>query len=117
MLTVAGLLAGHSEPVRALIAALRALVRQTLPEAEERVYPGWKAIGYRHPTAGYVGGLFPMADHVKVAFERGARLSDPFKLLEMPKTSGKTVRYVSVYAVDTLPEAALVALLLEAAAL
>lgn len=116
MLTVTGLLAGHSEHVKTTIAALRVLVKDVLPEVEERVYPGWKAIGFRHPEAGFIGGLFPMADHVKVAFESGARLSDPAGALELPKSSGKTVRYVTVTGPDAIDRATLTALLLEAAA-
>jgi hypothetical protein len=47
------------------------------PELEERVYRGWRGLGYRHPDAGYVCGVFPRADGVSLLFERGAELDEP----------------------------------------
>jgi hypothetical protein len=38
---------------------LRVLTRETVPEADERAYTGWQAIGYRIPEAGYFAGIFP----------------------------------------------------------
>jgi len=81
----------HTPEVRAIVEHLRTLVKETVPEAEERVYPGWHAFGYRHPEAGYFCGIFPYDDMVKLYFEHGASLPDPDGLLE---GDGKRTRYV-----------------------
>ena len=48
----------------------------------EVAYPGWQAIGYRDPRAGYVCGIFLFDDHVRLIFERGNLLPDPDGVLE-----------------------------------
>ena len=53
-----------------------------MPEAVERVYSGWHGIGYHHPEAGYVVGLFPQEGCVRVLFEHGVHLPDPAGVLE-----------------------------------
>jgi len=93
----ADILAEHSPKVRAIAERLRDLVRQTVPEAAEKAYPGWHAIGYRHPTSGYFCGIFPQADQALLLFEFGILLPDPDKLLE---GDGKQVRYVVIADVD-----------------
>jgi hypothetical protein len=42
-----------------------------------RVYRGWQGIGFRHPEAGYVCGVFPRGDWVMLLFEYGASMADP----------------------------------------
>lgn len=95
----ADILAEHSPKVRAIAERLRDLVRQTVPEAAEKAYPGWHAIGYRHPTSGYFCGIFPQTDKVLLLFEFGILLPDPEKLLE---GDGKQVRYVVIADVDDI---------------
>ena len=51
--------------------------------------PGWHAINYRDPAAGFVCAIFPRADPVQLALVRGARLPDPDGLLT---GSGKQLR-------------------------
>lgn len=75
------ILAGHSSNVRSLSKRLRFLIKKTIPGVEERAYPGWHGIGFRHPEAGYVCGIFPQEDCVKLYFEHGRLLPDPGKLL------------------------------------
>jgi hypothetical protein len=75
---------------------LRQIVKRVMPEADERAYPVWKAIGYAHPQAGYVCGIFPYRDHVALAFEFGVLLHDPDQLLRPGRTSTKKVRYLEV---------------------
>lgn len=98
------LLAECSPEVRAVVEALRAVVRDALPDARERAYPGWRGIGYRDPDAGYVCGIFPQADHTRLLFEHGARLPDPQGLLE---GEGVQTRYVVVRPGEAVPEAGL----------
>lgn len=82
-------------PVRALANDLRRRIRAAVPSLEERVYPGWRALGYRDPQAGYVVGLFPRSDRIDLAFERGVWLDDPDGLFA-PAENLRQVRYVPV---------------------
>jgi hypothetical protein len=87
------ILASQPPPVASLANRLRTIVRAAVPEAVEAAYPGWRAIGYRHPKSGYFCGIFPLGDHVKLYFEYGAFLPDPTGLL---KGATKQTRYVVV---------------------
>ncbi|MBT9554794.1 MAG: DUF1801 domain-containing protein [Myxococcales bacterium] len=98
MLSPDALLARYTPEVRDCVRRLRELIGSWVPEAQEQVYPGWKAIGYRSADAGYFCGLFPQDDHVLVGFERGSSLNDPKGLLERPKAGrvSGTLRYLRV---------------------
>jgi hypothetical protein len=91
--SAAAILAGVPPRSRTLAQRLRRLVRETAPTAAERGYPGWRGIGYRDPQSGYVCGIFPQADHVRLVFERGVELPDPDGLLE---GEGTQVRHVTI---------------------
>ena len=67
------------------------------PDLAERVYRGWGGIGFRHPDAGYVCGIFPAGGEVRLLFEHGARLDDRDGLLE---GEGSQTRYVRVRTPD-----------------
>jgi hypothetical protein len=106
------ILAEHREPVRKLSNELRSLIKQTLPDVKEVAYPGWHAVGFRHPRAGYVCAIFPFESVVRLVFEWGVLLRDDTGLL---KPGGKQVRYAEFSdAADGLPEDDLERLLLEA---
>ena len=77
------LLAEHSPEVEALGQRIRAFFHATVPEASEKAYPGWHGIGYRHPVAGYLGGIFPQHGHVRLLFEFGVLLPDPCRQVGM----------------------------------
>ncbi len=96
------LLASYSPVVRVVVQSLRELVQRAVPEATERAYPGWRAIGYRHPVAGYFCGIFPYEDRVDLAFEWGAYLPDPDKILEPGAGRLKQVRYIRFYEKENL---------------
>jgi hypothetical protein len=70
--------------VRKIAEEVRFLVRHVVPTATEKPYPRWRGIGFRDPQAGYVFGLFPRSDHVRLFFERGAELEDPDKVFAPP---------------------------------
>lgn len=72
----------YPPPIVNMVSKLRDIIISSIENAEERVYPGWRAIGYRHPVAGYVTGIFPFQDHIKLIFEWGAALDDPDELLQ-----------------------------------
>ena len=113
-MTPEDILAAHAPGVRALAERLRRLVLDVVPDAHERAYPGWRAIGYRHPRAGYFAGIFPEEGAVRLAFEWGALLSDPDGLLQRGPSGGKRVRYAVLPPGDDIPEGPLALLLLEA---
>lgn len=88
------ILADHDPEVVAIANRVRRLISEALPEETDEVaYHGWHAIGYRHPEAGYVCGVFPHADGVKIGFEQGFRLSDPEGALS---GDGVQVRYLEL---------------------
>ena len=78
-------------PVRGIALALRALVLEAAPQAEEGVYKGWRIVGYSH------NGMFcyigPLKDGVALGFHQGIFLDDPEGLL---RGSGKSMRRVIV---------------------
>jgi hypothetical protein len=115
-LTPEDILAGHSSLVVDLAQQLRAIVRRTVPEATERAYPGWRAIGYRHPEAGYFSAIFPYRDYVALGLEFGAYLPDPAGLLRAGPSDGKRVRYVEVRRRKDIATRAIQCLLLESIA-
>lgn len=102
------LLDEHDDAVGPVARRLRAAVLTALPDAEERVRPGWHALTYHDHDAGYVCGIFPAADRVGLVFERGARMNDPHGLLV---GAGRAVRSLVLQPgdqVDALPLEALV---------
>jgi cytidylate kinase len=85
------LLADHTREVIDLTQVLRAVVRTALPMATEKINLGWHGLGYHDPVAGYVAGIFPGDESVRLGFEHGVGLPDPENLLE---GDGNQVRYV-----------------------
>ena len=108
------ILADAAPEIRLLAERLRSLIRETIPEAVETAYPGWHAVGYRHPESGYFAGIFPETGRVRLAFEWGILLPDPHGLLS---GTGKQVRYVDIYEEGELRETAIRDLLLAAVSL
>jgi hypothetical protein len=100
--TVEELLRGRTPQVRRWVGSLRRLVRAAAPQADERVYSGWRLIAYDHK------GLFcyiaPLKNGVNLGFYRGARLPDPEGLLE---GTGKGLRHVKIRAAADLRPATL----------
>ena len=113
-LTSGDILNDHTTEVRAIAEVLRRLIHDTIDGMTERAYPGWHAIGFRHPTAGYVCGIFPFDSYVRFVFEHGRALSDPEGVLG---GDGKQVRFIDIYDVAALPVEPLQVLLLQAVAL
>ena len=98
--TAGDILSPHSLQIRDLTQRPRKLVKQAVPRAIERVYPGWHGFGVHDPKAGYFCGIFPQTDSVKLGFEFGRLLPDPQGLLQ---GEGKQVRYVVLAGGDPLP--------------
>jgi hypothetical protein len=75
-----------------LAAWLREVVLAADPDLVERVYRGWRGVGFRHPEAGYVCGIFPREHGVELLFEHGASLPDPDGLLRGDGTQTRVIR-------------------------
>lgn len=111
-------LAAYPEETVRLAEQLRALVKRALPEALERMRPGWRLIGYDVPVGrrkrsfAYVA---PQPGHVHLGFEYGAWLDDPQGLLEGAHLRLRQVRYLTYRPGDELPEATVMALIRDAA--
>jgi hypothetical protein len=110
-ITPEDILADHTPEVRALVERLREIIRGTVPTAVEASYPGWHAIGYRHPGVGYFCGIFPEMERVRLGFEFGVLLPDPHRVLE---GTGKQVRYMNIAGGGEVPIEAVQQLLLTA---
>ena len=100
--------------IRAIVEGLRKLIRASMPEAIESGHPTWHSIGYRHPKAGYVCGIFPHKDSVDLVFEFGILLSDPHKVLQ---GDGKQTRYIPITNIEETNETAIKQLINEALSL
>lgn len=107
------ILSEHTPRVRSVSNRLRELIKRTIPDSAEVAYPGWHGIGYRDPIGGYICGIFPQRDSVKLGFEMGARLPDPDGVLG----SGRQVRYVEVRRPEDIPVEAIQELLVAAVGL
>lgn len=86
--------------VRQLAEIIRNFILQVVPQADEKAYPTWRGIGYRHPEMGYFCGIFPQEDGIRLGFEFGVLLPDPLGLLE---GNGKQVRYVHLETGGDIP--------------
>lgn len=101
--------------IRQCAEELRLLVREVVPEYIERVYPGWKLIGYRRKKGSksfYFAFIYPTADKVVLGFEYGILLSDPNKLLI---GNGSQVRQVVFKKVSNINKVQITPLIWEAA--
>lgn len=114
ILTPEQILETHDPYIRDVADKLRGLIKSNLPDVVEGAYPGWHAIGYRHPRAGYICGIFPHSDKIDLAFEHGASFYDPDHLLKKPPTSSKQVRYFEVRTEEDIDQAVIADFLAQA---
>jgi hypothetical protein len=96
------LLADFPPPMQQIASRLRGIVRTTLPDAVERVRPGWRLIGYdlpvgRHGT--FVGYIAPEPKHVHLGFAWGVLMDDPRGVLKGAGIT-KQVRWLTFEAGD-----------------
>ena len=111
------LLDDYPEPVRDTAAALRAVVREAVPDAIERVRIGWRLVGYDLPLRRYgvyFAYLAPDADHVHLGFEYGAFMADPRGLLQGVGVT-RQVRWLTYASPGQIDREATAALVVEAA--
>lgn len=116
-LTVDEFLASFPTKIRKIAEKLRRLVTRAVPHHLERVYPGWKVIGYRALSgskSSYFAFIAPFQEKVVLGFEHGKMLADPEKILE---GTGSQVRYVTIRRARAVRRKLLMPLLLEAGAI
>ena len=89
-------LSGFPSQVQFLANELRGLVKETVANVNEAVYPGWKLIGYRAKKgrrSAYFCFIAPFENRIMLGFEYGIQLFDPELRLE---GEGTQVRYLTV---------------------
>ena len=111
-------LEGYSDGVRATANRLRAVVKAAVPDAIERVRPGWALIGYDLPIRRhgvYFAWVWPEREHVHLGFQHGIFMDDPARMLQGAHLKLKKVRYVTVDPGEDFPETTFVKLTRHAA--
>jgi len=113
--TVEQFLSTYPADVQALALKTRALVKEIVPDAQERVYEAYKTIGYGSGTK--MDAMFcyiaPMKDRINLGFYRGVVLPDTEGLLE---GTGKLLRHVKVRSMADVEKPALRQLIMDAVA-
>ena len=88
-------LKGYPPPVREIAVKAREVILSVMPNASEKVYPGWKVIQYG--TAADMKSVFaaisPQRERVNLGLANGVDLPDPDGLLE---GDGKAIRHVKL---------------------
>jgi hypothetical protein len=113
-------LGGYPPAIRMIAERLCAVVRQAVPDAIERVRPGWRLIGYDVPLgkrSKYFAFVSPEVEHAHLGFQYGVWMADPDHLLRGAHLKLRKVRYVTYRPGDPIPEAALVNYTRDSAAL
>ncbi|MEK6566440.1 MAG: DUF1801 domain-containing protein [Bacteroidota bacterium] len=103
--------------IQAIASKVRALILRAFPDVLERVYPGWKLVGYRvlqDSKSYYFGFVAPFADKVVLGFEYGRLLSDSHQIL---KGKGTQVRHITFAKASQIKPNILVPMILEAASI
>jgi hypothetical protein len=111
-------LAGYPDAIREMADVLRGVVRRAVPDAVERVRPGWRLIGYDLPTrrrSVYFAYVAPEPIHVHLGFEHGVFMADPERMLEGAHLRLRKVRFTTFRPGESIPEAPLIELTREAA--
>ena len=85
--------------IAGLSITLREFIRDTLPEADERIHSGWKVISYGERPR--VISIAPHKNWVNLQFYLGTSLADPASRLE---GTGKTMRHVKIRSEADLDE-------------
>jgi hypothetical protein len=97
--------------IRRAINRLRAVVKRAVPDAIERVRPGWRLIGYDIPVGKrtrYFAFVWPEPEHAHMGWEHGIWMDDPDNILRGAHLKLRKVRYVTYEPGEAIPEATLV---------
>jgi hypothetical protein len=97
--------------IRRAVNRLRAVVKRAVPDAIERVRPGWRLIGYDLPVGKrtrYFAFVWPEPEHAHMGWEHGIWMDDPDNILRGAHLNLRKVRYVTYAPGDPIPEKTLV---------
>ena len=116
-MTAAQFLKSYPDNLSEITLYLRDLVRSVFPAVTEKIYTGWKLIGYRLPHGKkriYFCCIVPQKkeNDVLLGFEYGVAMRDPRKLME---GKGTQVRFVRVRHKEQYSEEVFIRLIEEAA--
>ena len=111
-------LADYPPQIVSQVEILRALVARAVPEANDRLRPGWRLIAYdlpitRHGT--YFAYVAPEPKHVHLGFAWGTLMSDPRGALEGAHLRLRRVRYLTYLPNERIVARPVIALVREAA--
>jgi hypothetical protein len=111
------LLADSTPPIREIAERLRRVVRSAVPDAIERVRPGWGLIGYDLPIRRrtvFFAWVWPEGPHVHLGFPHGDLMDDPRGVLHGAGVT-KRARWLTFEPGDPIDEAQAADLVVEAA--
>jgi hypothetical protein len=111
------LLADYPPPHQEIAQRLRGVVTDAVPDAIERVRPGWRLIGYDLPVRGR-GAMFAWIwlepEHVHLGFPHGIDMDDPDRVLHGAGIT-KLARWLTYEPGDAVDAPLATALVIEAA--
>jgi hypothetical protein len=99
-------LASYPPPIVALGQRLRWVVKRAVPDAIERVRPGWRVIGYDLPSRRsglFFAWVFPELEHVHLGFPHGTLMDDARGELKGEGVT-KKARWLTYAPGDTIDE-------------
>lgn len=111
------LLDDYPPPLQAIAHRLRDVVRTAIPEAIERVRPGWRIVGYDLPIGRrqvYFAFVMPENEHVHLGFAHGWAMANADGLLKGEGIT-KRVRWLTFDAGDDVDVERCIELVREAA--
>ena len=111
-------LAAYPDAIRDAAETLRGIVKRAVPDAIERVRPGWRLIGYDLPLGrgtAYFAFIAPEPIHCHLGFEHGIAMADPYRLLQGAHLKLRKVRFLTFRPGDPIPELECLELVREAA--
>jgi hypothetical protein len=103
-------LKSYEPEVREIGLGLRALVLRLVPDAEEKVFSGWKTVAYGRTKK--FCAISPHKGWVNLQFHNGTDLTDPSNLLD---GTGKSMRHVKLKTLRDVKKRALAKLIRQAA--
>jgi hypothetical protein len=101
------LLKTNAPEAQQLARELRELLGRLVPQAKEKIYPGWGVADFQLRGQRDFLSIGPQKKYVNLYFMRGSELPDPAGLLE---GSGKSMRHVKIKSHEDLQNPALKAL-------
>ena len=107
----------YPRPMHDIAERLRSIVLASVPEALERVRPGWNLVGYDVPVgrrSAYFAYVAPEYEHVHLGFEHGWAMRDPARRL-LGEGITKQVRWLTFRPGDAIDPDVCSVLLREAA--